>query len=143
MQLTQALHKALREKPQATAVVFGERRSSFARLHNRVARVAAVLRGLGMAPGDRVAMLAMNSDHYVEYLFGTWWGGGAINPVNVRWSPQEIAYSLDDCDTHIMLVDKFFAKQVASLLTGRYTPEEAPKLLTGKPSGIKNTIAFG
>jgi len=34
-------------------------------------------------------------------------------------------------------------KQVASLLTGRYTPEEAPKLLTGKPSGIKNTIAFG
>jgi len=115
MQLTQALHKALREKPQATAVVFGERRTSFARLHERVARVAAVLRGLGMAPGDRVAMLAMNSDHYVEYLFGTWWGGGAINPVNVRWSPQEIAYSLDDCDTRILLVDQFFAKQVASL----------------------------
>ena len=115
MQLTQALHKALREKPQAEAVVFGERRSSFARFHERVARLAAALRGLGMRPDDRVAMMAMNSDRYVEYLFGVWWGGGAINPVNVRWSPQEVAYSLDDCDTRILLVDKFFAAQAGAL----------------------------
>ncbi len=52
---------------------------------------------------------------YVEFLFGTWWGGGAINPVNFRWSAKEVAYSLDDCDTRILLVDKFFAPQVAAI----------------------------
>jgi acyl-CoA synthetase (AMP-forming)/AMP-acid ligase II len=115
MQLTQALHKALREQPDQTAIVFGAQRSSFAQFHGRVARLAAALRTLGMQPGDRVGMLALNSARYVEYFFGVWWGGGAINPVNVRWSPQEVAYSLDDCDTRILLVDKAFAAQVTAL----------------------------
>ena len=115
MQLTQALHKALREKPQHTAVVCGSQRASFAQVHQRVAKLGAALCALGMQPGDRVAMLSMNSMRYVEYFFGVWWGGGAINPVNVRWSPKEVAYSLDDCDTKILLVDKTFAPMVPAL----------------------------
>jgi acyl-CoA synthetase (AMP-forming)/AMP-acid ligase II len=115
MQLTQALHKALRERPEQTAVIFGDRHSSYRHFRDRVARLAGVLRQLGMGVDDRVGMLAMNSDRYVEYLFGVWWGGGAINPVNVRWSPQEIAYSLDDCDTRILFVDKTFAGLVPAL----------------------------
>jgi acyl-CoA synthetase (AMP-forming)/AMP-acid ligase II len=29
-----------------------------------------------------------------------YWAGVAVNPINIRWSANEIAYSLDDCDTH-------------------------------------------
>lgn len=57
-----------------------------------------------MQPGDRVGMLGLNSDRYLEFFFGTWWGGGAVNPVNIRWSSAEVAYSLDDCDMRILLV---------------------------------------
>ena len=115
MQLTQALHKAVRECPDALAVACGDQELSFRQLADRVSRLAAVLRKLGMQPGDRVGMMALNSIRYVEYLYGVWWGGGVINPVNVRWSPAEVGYSLDDCDTRILLVDKFFAPQATML----------------------------
>jgi acyl-CoA synthetase (AMP-forming)/AMP-acid ligase II len=68
-----------------------------------------------MQPGDRVGMMSLNSHRFVEYFFGTWWGGGVINPVNIRWNPKEVAYSLDDCDTRILLVDDLFAPMVPAL----------------------------
>jgi acyl-CoA synthetase (AMP-forming)/AMP-acid ligase II len=80
-----------------------------------VARLGAALRQLGMAPGDRVGMMSLNSHRFAEYFFGTWWGGGVINPVNIRWNPKEVAYSLDDCDTRILLVDDLFAPMVPAL----------------------------
>ncbi|MGC3985039.1 MAG: long-chain fatty acid--CoA ligase [Pseudorhodoferax sp.] len=113
MELTQPLHKALQERPQAEALVCGARRSTFAQFTGRVARLAAVLRGLGVAPGDRVGLLALNSDRYVEYLYATWWAGGVVNPVNIRWSAREVAYSLDDCDTRILLADHHFGAVAA------------------------------
>lgn len=115
MQLTQALHKGLRERPDFTVLHCGERRQSFTQLGDRVARLARVLQELGVGAGDRVAMLGLNSDRYVEYLFATWWAGGVINPVNVRWTAAEVAYSLDDCDTHILLVDDPFVPVAAAL----------------------------
>ncbi len=116
MYLTQALHKSLLECPHATAVVFGARRHSFAQLTDRVARLAGALRGLGLQPGERVGMMSLNSDRFLEFLYGVWWAGGVVNPVNIRWSPKEVAYSLDDCDTRILLVDDTFAAQGTELL---------------------------
>jgi acyl-CoA synthetase (AMP-forming)/AMP-acid ligase II len=110
MELTQSLHKGLQERPDATVLVCGERRHTFVQFVERVARLAAVLQSLGLKPGDRVGMMALNSDRYVEYFYAAWWSGGVVNPVNIRWSTREVAYSLDDCDTRILLVDAKFAE---------------------------------
>jgi len=115
MFLTQPLHKGRREKAHETAVVCADRRLDFSTLADRVARLAGALRRLGLAPGDRVGMMSLNSTRFVEYFFGTWWSGGVINPVNIRWNPKEVAYSLDDCDTRILLVDDAFAPLVTEL----------------------------
>lgn len=115
MQLTQPLHKALIERPQAEALVCGPRRTRFAALVDRVARLAAVLQARGVQPGDRVGMLGMNSDHYIVFFYAVWWAGGVINPINMRWSAAEIAYSLDDCDTRLLLVDEHFHTTAAGL----------------------------
>ena len=115
MILTQPLHKGRREKARELAVVCGARRLDFITFTDRVARLGAVLQQLGMARGDRVGMMSLNSHRFVEYFFGTWWGGGVINPVNIRWTAKEVAYSLDDCDTRILLVDDLFAPMVAEL----------------------------
>ena len=116
MHLTQPLHKALRERPRALATVCGARRHDFATFVDRVARLAAGLRGLGVQPGDRVGMIALNSDRYLEYFFGTWWAGAVVNPVNIRWNAKEVAYSLDDCDTRVLLVDDTFVPVAQSLM---------------------------
>ncbi|HSI55446.1 MAG TPA: AMP-binding protein, partial [Ramlibacter sp.] len=65
--MTQALHRAMQQRPAAVATVFGERQRTWRELGERVARLAAGLRALGVAPGDRVAMLSLNSDRYLEY----------------------------------------------------------------------------
>lgn len=110
LQLTHAIHRQLRRDPTAVATVFGDRRRTWRELAERASRLAAALRNLGMGDGDRVALVALNSDRYFEYMLGVWWGGGALNPVNTRWSAAEVAFSLDDCDTRILLVDEHFAK---------------------------------
>ncbi len=116
MYLTQRLHRAVQGHAGRTATIFGARRRSHAEHADRVARLAAALHSLGLERGGRVGMLALNSDRYVEFFYGTWWAGGAVNPVNIRWSAAEIAYSLDDCDTRILLVDEQFSKTAVALV---------------------------
>ncbi|MFK0087316.1 long-chain fatty acid--CoA ligase [Pseudomonas sp. NPDC090755] len=115
MYLTQSLQRSLQQAPDHTATIFNERRRTFREFADRVARLAGALQRVGMASGDRVGMLALNSDRYLEYFMGVWWGGGVLNPVNVRWSVAEIVYSLDDCDTGILIVDDQFLPQVEAI----------------------------
>ena len=117
MYLTQGLHRAVQSHPQRTATIFGSRQRNYAEHGERVARLAAALQALGVARGDRVGMLGLNSDRYLEFFYGAWWAGAAVNPVNIRWSAAEIVYSLDDCDTRILFVDEKFQGLVAELRT--------------------------
>lgn len=115
MQLTAAVHRDAREEPGRIATVCGDRTQSAAELKDRVSRLAAALRAQGLKPGDRVGMLSMNSDHYIEYIFATLWAGGVLNPVNTRWSLKEIAFSLDDSGTAFLIVDDSFAPMIGQL----------------------------
>ncbi|MBO3273655.1 long-chain-fatty-acid--CoA ligase [Pseudomonas schmalbachii] len=116
MYYTQALHRAAQQHPQRIASIFGERRRTYAELTDRVARLAGALQGLGMAPGDRIAMLSLNSDRYFEYLFAVPWGGGVLNPCNIRWSVAEILYSLEDSGSSMLLVDDAFLPMARTLM---------------------------
>ena len=90
MYLTQGLHRMAQQQPDALATVFRDRRQSYAQMTDRVARLAGALQKLGMQAGDRVGLLGLNSDRFLEYFLATWWGGGVVNPVNIRWSVAEI-----------------------------------------------------
>lgn len=113
--LTQGLHRGMQQRPWQIACRFGERHKTYAVLTDRVARLASALRELGVRAGDRVAMLSLNSDRYLEYYFSSWWAGAVVNPVNVRWSVAEIAYSLNDSDTRVLLVDEHSLNMVSAI----------------------------
>jgi len=110
--LTQSLHRAVQQHPQRIAVRCGPRQHTFTQFAERVARLAGALQALGMQAGDRVAMLSLNSDRYMEYQLAVPWGGGVLNPCNIRWSAAEILYSLDDSGSSILLVDDTFRPMV-------------------------------
>ncbi len=116
MYITQGLHRALQQKPDAAALRFAGRERSYRELVGRVARLAGALQALGMRAGDRVAMLSLNSDVYVEYQFGVAWGGGVLNPCNIRWSAAEIIYTLQDSASSILIVDEAFAAMAAQIV---------------------------
>ncbi len=108
MHLTQVLNSAADTFPNKIASIDGDRRHTWAQWRDRMARLAAALRAMGLAAGDRVAILALNSDRYTEYVFAVWWAGGAVVPMNTRWSAAENAYSLNDSNAQILFVDRNF-----------------------------------
>jgi acyl-CoA synthetase (AMP-forming)/AMP-acid ligase II len=108
MYLTQGLHRALQQQPDGTATIFGNRVRTFAEQADRVSRLAGALHDLGIAHDDRVAYLGLNSDRFLEYYLAVPWAGAVVNPVNIRWSPIEIAYSLADSETRVLFVDDAF-----------------------------------
>jgi acyl-CoA synthetase (AMP-forming)/AMP-acid ligase II len=116
MYLTQALHRSLSHTPDDPATIFGDRVRTFAEQADRVSRLAGALRSLGVSDGERVAILALNSDRYWESLLAISWADGIFNPVNIRWNPSEITYSLRDSGSSILVVDDAFAPMVPALL---------------------------
>jgi acyl-CoA synthetase (AMP-forming)/AMP-acid ligase II len=113
--LTQSFHKAAIERPDAYATVFSQRSVTFSQFVERISRLAGAFQKMCVAHGGRIGMLALNSDRYIEYLYGTFWAGAVINPVNTRWSVNEIAYSLNDCGTEVLLVDDAFLRLAGPL----------------------------
>ena len=115
MQGTQLLKRAVQCSPHRVATISGERRRSWTEVGQRVPRMAAALRSLGVQGGSFVAVLAMNSDRYLELFFSVPWAGGALAPLNVRWSVAENVYALTDSQAPILFVDDAFLEQAEQL----------------------------
>lgn len=109
MYLTQGLHRAVQRNPNGTALIHWnegiERQWTFAQLVDEVSRQAAVLRAKGVVAGDRVAILAPNSDLLIQAILACWWLGAVASPLNIRWSAAEIAYALEDSSASVLLHD--------------------------------------
>ncbi|RDE24397.1 fatty-acid--CoA ligase [Motiliproteus coralliicola] len=109
MYCTQPIRRSAQIQPNAIATIHGDRQRTFAELENRIARFAdALQQKIGVNPGDRVAILALNSDRYYEYLFAVPWAGAVVVPLNIRWSTAENVYSLEDSGSSVLLVDDTF-----------------------------------
>ncbi|NGZ85145.1 acyl-CoA synthetase [Duganella aceris] len=115
MYITQVLHRNLQQFPERPMTIHGERQQTVDQFVDRVARLAGALRLLGVEEGDRVAMLALNSDRYLEYLFAVPWAGAVLNPCNTRWSAKENAYALADSGSKILIVDDSFKAMAPAL----------------------------
>jgi long-chain acyl-CoA synthetase len=116
--LTQGLHRALQQHGSRPATVFQGRRRSMADLVERVARLAGALQAHGVRAGDRVAMLAANSDRYTEFFAAAWWTGAVAVPLNTRWSGPEVVHALNDCGVCLLVLDDAHAARVAELRAG-------------------------
>jgi long-chain acyl-CoA synthetase len=103
--LTSTIKRALQVNRNGVATIDGDRERSWAEVHERVARAAGILRTLGIEPGDRVAVLALNGDRFFELHFACPWAGGVLVPCNTRLAPGEIRYVIEDSGAKILFVD--------------------------------------
>ncbi|HEV7135017.1 MAG TPA: long-chain-fatty-acid--CoA ligase, partial [Steroidobacteraceae bacterium] len=113
--MTTALRRALQQNPDRALTIFGPRTRTVRESADRIARLAGGLAALGVARGDRVAILALNSDRYHEYLLAVPWLGAVVNPCNIRWSAAELGYALRESETKVLLVDSAFAAMLPAL----------------------------
>jgi long-chain acyl-CoA synthetase len=84
------------------------RRRTWGAFAERVARIAGGLHQRGVKPGDRVAMLALNSDRYLDFLFAVSWAGALFVPINIRLAPPEVIHWLSDSGSRTLIVDDTF-----------------------------------
>ncbi|GAA0579802.1 long-chain fatty acid--CoA ligase [Paractinoplanes ferrugineus] len=89
--------------PDRPAIVFGERVTTYAELHERVCRLASRLRAAGVEAGDRVAYLGPNHPAFVETMFATYVIGGIFVPLNFRLTAPEIDYQLRDSGARVLV----------------------------------------
>jgi long-chain acyl-CoA synthetase len=114
MNVAHMVERTARRHGGLPAVALGRRVvHDYATLAERAARLAGALAGrLGLAPGERVAILAENRPDYVEALVAAWWAGLAAVPVNARLHPAELAYVLENAGAALCLASPALAGTV-------------------------------
>jgi long-chain acyl-CoA synthetase len=115
MSTTYGLHRALQLNRNDVATLYENRVRTWAEVADRVARLAGALGGLGVGRGDRVAILMLNQDRYIELYLAIAWAGAVVVPLNIRWSLPENQVCLEDCRPKVLVVDAPFAKMGAGL----------------------------
>ncbi|EYT63321.1 acyl-CoA synthetase [Dietzia sp. UCD-THP] len=99
------LEKAARVVPDATAVVDGPRRQSYAEFADRATRLASLLRMRGVARGERVGVLAPNSAEALLAQFAVPLAGGAVVALNTRLAPPEVSYIVEHAGISVLIAD--------------------------------------
>jgi long-chain acyl-CoA synthetase len=106
--LSDILRKHAAERPDKTALVFGDRRWSYTDLRAESARVARALLAEGVAPQEHVAVLDKNAPEYFTFLFGAAMVNAVTLAVNWRLAPPEMEYILNDAEARVLLVGEEF-----------------------------------
>jgi long-chain acyl-CoA synthetase len=114
------LGRALATAPGSCAVVCQDSRRTYAELGSRCRRLAGALHRLGLAPGDRVGVIGLNSDRYLELYLGVPAAGFVLVPVNSRLAPAEMRAILADAGVGVLFADADYpgaadVKQVLSM----------------------------
>ncbi|MEU8694265.1 long-chain fatty acid--CoA ligase [Streptomyces sp. NPDC048665] len=94
-----------RKTPDRIAIVHEDDEITYQALHQRVLRLAHVLRSLGVARGDRVAHLGRNHPAHLETLFAAGVLGAVFVPLNTRLAAAELAYQLTDSGSTVLVHD--------------------------------------
>jgi len=115
MNLSQCVNRAVQQKPNSIATIFAGRQHTWAEFKQRITCLAGGLKGLGTVDNDRIAILALNSDRYLEYFFAVPWAGGMVVPINVRLAAPEIIFTLNDSESTTLIVDDAFAAMLPAL----------------------------
>lgn len=99
--------------------------AAFARAAAGIA--AALAEGHGVRPGDRVAIFAKNCTEYLELMWGVWFAGAAVVPVNAKLHPKEAAWIIADSGASIAFV----------------TAALGAELETARPESLRTVIDMG
>ena len=115
MRISSTIRRSTQVNRRGQAVHFQNRTRNWTEFGARIARLASGLAGIGVKPGDRVAMLALNSDRYLEYFFAVPWAGAVFVPINTRLAPPEVVYWLTDSGASVLLIDDTFRPMLPKL----------------------------
>ncbi|MHC1563348.1 AMP-binding protein [Actinomycetospora sp. C-140] len=123
MSLRALLEGRCAEAPDAIAVEAAGRPgegTTWAALRDQARSVAAALVRDGVAPGERVVLVARNDPSYFPILFGAGLAAAVLTPLNWRLATDDLLSMIDDSGATVVLVDEALAAALADVLSGRH-----------------------
>lgn len=99
-------------RPDLPALRYLGRTTTWRELDRRSTAFAAALHRRGVGFGDRVLMALLNRPEYVEAVLGANLLGAIAVPVNIRMSPNEVAYLVSDSGAKVVVTEKLLAPLV-------------------------------
>lgn len=116
------LHRAELVYPDRTAIVDDPDQPAeswgsidYREMARRARAIAAGLDVMGVAVGERVAMVSHNSARLMTALFGVSGSGRILVPINFRLAAEEISYIIEHCGAKVLLVDADLAEGLSSV----------------------------
>ena len=105
MNLAHLLLRIARMAPQRAAIFSADQLcATHAQWAARSARLASHFRAAGLQPGDRVALFMRNHPRYLEVLFGAWWAGLVVVPINAKLHLREAQWIVDNAQARWIFV---------------------------------------
>ena len=83
----------------------GTHRYTYADMFTRTARLGNALRELGVGAGDRVGTFAWNNYRHLEAYFAPPTIGAVVHTINIRLSPDDMAYIINHAGDKALLID--------------------------------------
>jgi len=99
------------------AVVHGGRRYSWGECRERAARLAAALRGFGVARGGTVSTMLTNTPEMIEAHYAVPALNAVLNTLNTRLDARLLAWQMNHCETAVLLSDREFSPVIRSALS--------------------------
>ncbi len=113
--LSQFLRRAAQINPEGVATQYLTRQTTWGQTLSRVERTAGFIQQQGVPKNSMVAILANNSDRYLEWLFAIPWAGAVAAPLNTRWSQVELDNAIEELAPRLLVVDSANYPFVAGL----------------------------
>lgn len=112
------LERAAKLYPDAPALMTGNRLvANYREFAMRAASMAAALqRGHGILPGDRVAIFMANRIEYLDVLYAVWFAGAAVVPINAKLHPKEVAWMLENSEAKLVVSAGKLSAELAPLV---------------------------
>lgn len=117
MLLHEMIEFAARNRPDAPALIFGDRCWSFAELCAEVDRAAAGLQGIAR-PGNRVAVVAENCPEFAICYYAVPKAGMALTFLNARLRPEEHAVTLADAQPTVLMGQDRYLTDISAVADG-------------------------
>jgi fatty-acyl-CoA synthase len=99
----------------ATFTEDGMARATYGEVAERVDRLCAALRELGVGPGDRVATFSWNSQRHLELYLAVPCMGAVLHTLNIRLFPEQLTYIVNHAKDKLLFVDESLVDTLAPL----------------------------
>ncbi|MGI8983796.1 MAG: long-chain-fatty-acid--CoA ligase [Acidimicrobiales bacterium] len=117
--LSSILSASTATHPTKTAIIAGDTEVDYATLDLFARSFAGALRGLGVRPGEHVALVLPNVPQFSVAYFGCHYAGNPVVPLNVMLTAEELAYHLDDSQATTVVTWDLFLPAVQEAAGGR------------------------